>query len=233
MKKSIFLFFFIVFISLLEGTNCQKILEEIKPEDRSTLCSLFNSLINDHFAYTLFGDKPVSLAARFMLTPWENTIEGIQCSGVFWKKWKVWEQYKHLFPIKNFLLIKELSRNRNFKILNVLIINKIEFIKTVNKHLPLFESILGRKIIPEELLKDIESNKLSFIDSIDDNQMLWGILLGYGKHNAMLYNQRNRNYFDCLALSDAALKHSSINLKGFGDYSYSPLVSNQYIFQRI
>lgn len=223
MIKSFFLFFFIVAMSL-EGTNCKKILEEIPPEDRSTLSSFFTSLIDDQFAYTLFGDKPVSLAARFMLTPWENTIEGIQCSGAFWKKWKVWEQYKHLFHLKNFLIIKEPSKSKNFKILNILIINKIEFVNIIKRYLALFESVLERKIIPEEMLKDIESNKLSFIDSINDNQMLWGILLGYGKHNAILYNQRERNYLDCLSLSDQAMKHSLIKLETFGDYFYSPLV---------
>ncbi len=224
MRKIICLFFFVVLVSSLEGINCKKILEKIPPEDRLTLCSLFTSLMNDHFAYTLFGDKPVSLAARFILTPWENTLEGMQCSGIFWKKWKVWEQYKHLFTLKNFLLIKEPYKNKNFNISIVLIINKIEFIKTVNVHLSLFESVLERKIIPEEMLKDIESNKLSFMDSINNNQMLLGILLGYGKHNSILYNRRERNYFDCLAFSGAALKNSSIKLECCGDYSYSPLV---------
>lgn len=218
MRRVILLFLFIVFINL-EGTNIRKFLDEISSEDRLVLCSLFSSLIEDHFAYTLFADKPVSLSAHFVLTPWENTLEKISPDGLFWKKWKVFQSYQNRLPLKNFILIQEPSKTKNWQIANIILINKQAFIKTLKRHLKIFESVLGHKVNPQEMLKNIEEGKIAFADSINDNQMLWGILLGYGSHNAALYNKQDREY---LNLGDFT-KYSQISLEPIGDYHYSPL----------
>lgn len=217
-RKIIVLFLFIVFTSL-EGTNIRKFLYEISSEDRSALCSLFSSLIEDHFAYTLFGDKPVSLSAHFVLTPWENTIEKVSSDGLFWKKWQIFQSYRNRLPLKNFILIQEPSKTKNWQISNVILINKRAFIEIVKSHLKIFEGVLGKKINPQKMLKSIEDGKISLVDSINNNQMLWGILLGYGSHNAALYNKQDREY---LNLGDFT-KYSQINLEPIGDYHYSPL----------
>lgn len=203
-------------------------LNSIPQEDQEALRQLFRYLNDDHFAYTLFGDKPVSLSGDFTITPWENVLERMRCGGRFWQKWEVWEKYKHLFPIKNYLLVKEDSHFQDSQ--NIILINKQEFIKIVNQHLALFERVLDRKINPEQMLKDIELGKISFIDNIDNNQMLWGILLGYGKHNAAQYNKKNREYFNARALSDAPLKYSTIKLDPFGEYDYSLLMMGSIHF---
>lgn len=213
----------------VEGLNIRELFTEIPAEDLSSLDSLFSELLRDHFGYTLFGDKPISLSSHFVITPWENIVERTNnLDGIFWKNWNIWEKYQDLFPMKNYLLIKEKSRNKNIK--HIILINKNEFINVVNQNQRLFEAILGRKISPKDILDTIEAGNATLMDIINDNQALWGILLGYGKHNSMLYNQRERNYFNCLALSDIALKHSSITLEGVGDYKYSPLIMGSVYF---
>ncbi len=220
--------FILFFFVNLEGATLplEEIFKEISKEDRENISSLFAFLIKqDHFAYTLFGDKPLSLSSHFVLTPWENIIEHINSSDeLFWKKWKIWKKYEHLFPLNNYLLLKEESRNNNYQMIYLILINKEEFIKTLKKNLTLFQAILNKTIIPEEFLKEIELGKISFVDSINDHQMLWGILLGYGKYNAMLYNKRERNYFDCFILSDIAIQKSNIKLSGCGDHTYYPFL---------
>jgi hypothetical protein len=162
-------------------------------------------------------------------TPWENIVERVNDRDeLFWKNWRIWEKYQDHFPLKNYLLIKEKSRNP--KITNIILINKKEFVKIVNRNQRLFETILGDKISPIDMVHKIETGKVTFIDSINNHQALWGILLGYGKRNAMLYNQRERNYLNCLALSDAALKHLTIKLEGCGDHHYSPLIMGSVYF---
>ncbi len=212
----------LLIFSFIDAVNIHKILNNIPEEDREILRSLFFTIFcEDHACYTLFGDKPISLSGHFAYTPPENILEGMQCGGIFWKKWEVWEKYSHLFQIKKFLLLKEESWSSDHKILNVIFINKKEFIKAITKHLFLFEHLLERKIIPEEMLENIELKKISFTNSIANNQILWGILLGYGKHNSILYNRRN--YSDSFILSDPPLINSLIQLKYFGDYSITPL----------
>jgi hypothetical protein len=226
-----FVIFFIFISYSLQGTNVSTILQEIPDKDRQEICSLFSFLVKeDHFAYTLFGDKAVSISGHFTLTPWENTLERIQSDAIFWKKWQTWEKYKNLFTFKNYLVLNENHPSKNLQVSHIIIINKKAFLKTVYQHLPLFESILGHKIVPEQLLSNIESGKASFRNSISNNEMLWGILLGYGKHNAILYNRRERDYFNNAVLSSPALEYSTIKLKGCGDYGYYPFLIGSVYF---
>lgn len=85
-----------------------------------------------------------------------------------------------------------------------------------------------------------ETGKFSSI--IQDNQMLWGILLGYGVHNSKLYYERTKLdefiYFEELPKIPKmkplpSSPFSSIEeeceyfyslLKPFGEYNYSPLI---------
>lgn len=94
----------------------------------------------------------------------------------------------------------------------------------------MFERVLDQKINAKKFLNDIEIGKISFVDSIQNNEMLWGILLGYGRHNASLYNRRERQYFKAMILSDVALRKSKIKLKPCGDYNYSPLIMGSVHF---
>lgn len=224
--KSILVSFFVFLTFLLHSGEVSEILKLIPQDDLSRLNSLFSVIIKeDHGAYTLFGDKPVSLSGDFEITPWENIIERIPVGGIFWKNWSIWEKYKHLFPLKRYLLIKDSSESEKFKISHVFLVNKTEFIKVINDNLSLFEHVLGHPVIPEQILSDLESGKISFLDSISNNEMLLGILLGYGKINASLYNKREWE-----GLNDAGLRHSTIKLEPFGDYAYSPLVMQSIHF---
>lgn len=229
---------FIFFISTSLWGDCVKnILDSIPEEDREKLTSLFCEIMNqDNGAYTLFGDKAVSLSGAFLVTPFENTLEKMRSGGIFWGWWTIWERYHHLFKTKHYIFLRESNvinnceDNREIKCDLIFFINKKEFIKTVENHLRLFETVLNRKINPKKLLDDIESGRISFQKSIENNQMLLGILLGYGQHNASLFNKRCRDPFEYYANSqgffvgDAELKPIDNKLTSFGDYRYLPLV---------
>lgn len=204
-----FIFFISLFIvaSFIQAVNVNKLIEQIPLEDRENLERLFYQLIDDdHFGYTLFGDKPVSIGSYFKVTPWENYIELGQCDGVFWKNWGIWEKYKNQFDIKKYLIIKEES---DF-VYEVVIINKNEFIKTISTHLNIFENILKKEINPILFLSEIEQGKISFSNSIQNNIVLLGICLGYGKNNSLFFSQKNK-----------ILNRNSLEL--CGDYNNSPL----------
>lgn len=214
------IFIFFTLYSLHISASVKEILDRIPQEEVEVLKHLFTFLDGDHFAYTLFGDKPLSLSGDFTLTPWNNTLAGFSSGGVFWKRWEVWEKYKRFFPMKNYLLIKEPSKHVNSD--NIILINKKEFIKIINKNLSLFQDILKKTIDPHELLSKLEKREITFRESIQDNELLWGILLGYGKHNAELYCRR----LYCKKILSDKKKKSCY----FGDYSYSPLIEKAVHF---
>jgi hypothetical protein len=54
----------------LNGVNIQACLANIPSQSREELNSLFSTILGrDQGAYTLFGDKPISLSGDFILTP--------------------------------------------------------------------------------------------------------------------------------------------------------------------
>ncbi|WP_148300673.1 hypothetical protein [Candidatus Protochlamydia sp. R18] len=224
---------------LLHAHSVTEILKSIPEDDREVLSRLFYQLMNnDHFAYTLFGDKPVSVTANFILTPYGNIFCRMKCGGYFWEKWKVWKKYEHLFPMKNYLLLEE-SAQTNTK--NIFFINKKWFVKTICQHLKIFETILGENITPKNLLNKIERSQ-NFFSVIKENPILLGILLGYGQHNAELYSRRNdlRQFIDFKQIPKIPYKmlkpskqfvsleeeyqYLNSRLKPFSDYHYLPLI---------
>jgi hypothetical protein len=234
-----------VFIFKFNLDGCQKIKENIdcmidamQEDERLSLEKLFQRMFNhDHFSYTLFYDKPISLSGDFTITPFQID-QSIPCGGCFWKNWEIWKKYQKDFPMIRYLLIEgSLDKNRKA----IYFINKKAFIKTVNKHLDLFRKELGENITAIILLNKIEENH-KFLSFLHNNQMLLGILLGYGEHNAELFSKRHHirlfvnidkfpkvpfkvpspsKNFD--SLLDEFNAYFSV-LRPFGDYGYSPLI---------
>lgn len=122
--KLIFIYIILLinsFIQCAEVNKVNEVLKKIPLNDRDDLEGLFYQLINNNnFGYTLFGDKPVSFASFFNITPWENFIELGQCDGILWKKWATWEKYRNRFNIQKYLLLKETSNKTS----ELFIINK-------------------------------------------------------------------------------------------------------------
>lgn len=234
-----FLFIFLI-SNFLWGNSIREHLTNLPIDNQQELRSLFDRILFiDDGVYALFGDKPLSLSGDFMLTPWENTIEGVRCGGTFWKWWNTWEQYKHLFPSTKYLILREpntLNKSENAEITSDLIIfiNKEHFITCINKHIDLFERILNKKIDSSVFLEEIEQGR-SLLKSIHNNEMILGIMLGYGKNNASLFIKRTRNSFEFYQdnefyVGDAKLQPIHKKLNFFGDYGYSPLIVNSVHF---
>lgn len=217
--------------------NVDEFLNSLPTDDKEQITLLFNDLfLTDNFAYTLFGDKPVSLSGDFIITPWSNTIIGMRQGGCFWKKWNIWKKYRKNLKIKNFLFLEELYSASNGEICWILFINKKSFEKTIRKHQKVFDTTLGRHVDPVKLLQELESGKISLQSAINHNEFLLGILLGYGQHNPNLYQRRNELEGHGIVnrlLNPMPEKFSSKEeeiyyiysvLQSFGEYGYSPLV---------
>lgn len=243
MKKIYIFILFSISIFCGYGQDIHEILFTIPEDNKKVIRSLFQSLISDQFAFTLFSDKPVSISGNFTITPMNNILCGRRCGSHFWNEWRVWIKYKHIFKLKNYVLIDEPSeiiKNNSM----VILINKKAFIKMLKKHNILFDAVLGRHIQAENLLEDIESKRVSFQSAIKNSQLLWGVLLGYGKHNAKLYAERDEflNLKDLknktivplsvedLNKVDEKIKSLNQQLQPFGEDRYLPLISDSVFF---
>lgn len=219
--------------------NIQEVLNRIPIEDREALHGLFRSLFNgEHFSYTLFGDKPMSLGF-YSTTLFDEDEIFSQKALRFRKKWEIWKKYAHLFPMQHYLLIENPSNRKG--IIDIYFINKNLFINLVNRHLESFQNVFGSKITGTVLLQEIEKNS-RLLSNFDTNQTLLGILLGYGEHNARLYDKRDQISFFVwkkefpkipIKIATPSEGFSSLQeefnayfpiLTIFGDLGYSPLL---------
>lgn len=242
--KILFFLLLLFHFYLVGNQRIQEILEAMPKNEKKDLEKLFQDLFNrESFGYTLFGDKPMSL------TDYSTTLfdsDGIPSkSGLrFQKRWKVWKKHAQNFPMTRYLFI-ERSQESGSK--GIYFINKKFFIDKVNEHLDLFQEALRENTTGALLLKKLEDNH-QFLSFFNDHQMLLGILLGYGKHNARLFAERHRlspfvykKEFPKIpvkipssskgfsSLEDEFNSYFSV-LTFFGDRGYSPLIIHSVHF---
>jgi hypothetical protein len=194
-KRHFVLFFFLV-ISPLYSEELSQILKKIPEKDLEDIRYLFNNLIyKGHFSYTLFGDKAVSLSyctisepSKFKILKNQNKKLIQIANNILGIKWEQWKRYQSLFPIKKYLIVEEKSTINPY-IKYIILINKEHFVKTFYKNQAIFHKELESQITGEALLTQIEQ-KRELRSIIKNSELLLGILLGYGAHNAALYAKR-------------------------------------------
>lgn len=180
-------------IYLFGNQHISEILNTIPEKEKEALERLFRYLLNrEHFIYTLFGEKPMSWTNYAITISDNDDIPLLQSELKFRKRWQIWKKYEHLFPIKHYLLIDVFSDISDKH--DIFFINKEYFINKINEHLDLFQEALGKNITGTTLLKKIEKDPKILL-AFDTHQMLLGILLGYGEHNARLYDKRHQISF--------------------------------------
>jgi hypothetical protein len=142
-----------------------------------------------HFGYTLFGDKPVSIAGYFNQEPIENLFCGQWDRSNLRNLWKIWEKYQKNLTIKEYILLNETDVDvEGIQVISL--INKKAFTAKIREHIDLFQSILGNHITPEFLLDGVSLPHASLFRLLKCNEGLYGILLGYGKNNSFAFKRR-------------------------------------------
>lgn len=168
-------------------------LKQIPQEDQKILTDFFHYLVTESsFAYTLFGNKPISFE-EFSEDLNKNTLENLlypYADTILGYGWTVWQKYQHLFNHPHFVFKKVPSRSGYTFIV---LINKTACLSVIQTHLEDFKSVLGQNKSTENIFEDITGNKyFYFEDSIANNQLLLGILLGYGRENGLMFLKRDQ-----------------------------------------
>lgn len=164
----------------------------ISAPDLELMKPLFDELFKENeFGYTLFGSKPVSFC--FPIHDYNDIFRAKSINENFFGKiarcfrgaLNAWEKNKHLFLNDKFSLVSQIYESDNYVFI---VINKKEFVKVFIENQDLFISCFGSQISPELFLKKFELGEIELIHKT--NHLLLGILLGYGRHNAILFQRR-------------------------------------------
>ena len=115
-----YLFFFYSF-PLISFSTLEE-LDRIPEQDRKDLEELFSYFVQrTTFAYTLFGEKPVSWflisIPEFPKIKCSKKIVHRQAGKIpLWSRWQTWKRHENKFPLKNYVFISEFDPKLPFNI---------------------------------------------------------------------------------------------------------------------
>jgi|GEM_PF-5766793 len=153
----------------------QKELSSLSKEENESLKELFDHhFFFSDFAYTLFGTKPMSIG-RFH--PTQKAKKG----------WEAWGKINVFFTSEKFIIRKYTCNDHEF--LLVANLEKIEQIYHQNQMW--FDQAFKGRMTFDALILCLREDGPLFQELMDDH-LLVGILLGYGAHNAELFDQNQK-----------------------------------------
>lgn len=175
----------------LDKTNIEirAFLKSLSSEQQSTLYNFFRMILKDSTCgYVLFGDKPLSIEGWPIVETKILELPGIDQDLCVQTKWlDFWSDLNLATQNKEYLF---LNFDVDYGYHHLVCINRKAFLNTVNENLVLFRYVLGPTIKAEELLNELIQSKEKFYDVLKNDNVLLGILLGYGQQNALLVSRK-------------------------------------------
>lgn len=174
-----------------DNQDVRALITALSPEQNVLLTSFFRTLIQNSFSgYVLYGDKPICIEAHPLLNE-SGALSGVNPqTPILIKGMELWQKLEVSANNKNYILLifdPEESECRH-----LVCINRKAFLQTVNENLPLFRYVLGPTLTAESLLEALLESKNRFYEVLKNDNVLLGILLGYGKQNALYVSRKEQ-----------------------------------------
>jgi hypothetical protein len=180
--------FILALIVMIRACHSNEI-RKIPLEDKQKLERFFMFLMTQtSFGYTLCGDKPCSIHTYLKLTECPpvfavNVFLKYPNYSTLIQGWNSWSRYSDQFPSKNFVFRHVPKYN------TLVLINKKATRKVIQQNLDIFQKFSKKAFTVQELLDEICCPKgKDYL--INYNIALLGVLLGYGRNNALAFSQK-------------------------------------------
>jgi hypothetical protein len=166
-------------------------IEQLSTDEIEELKLLFHYLFSaTEFGFTLLGNKPMSLCfppvrsihistRDHLLKIHKNEDIDLYNALITFSKLKFKDNYTFIT-----------EKNKYGSPCSLFFINKEKFFRVFNENIDLFKRVYGQKISPESFITFLQT-KDNFIVELFEQHALLGILLGYGRHNAELFERRH------------------------------------------
>ena len=145
-------------------------------EEKTLLTGFFDEFLFSSCAYPLIKSKPMGLFSFYKEDP----------------KLAFWKQYQDSLSIEDYNFIyypPKFSKDFTFAIIVCIDLCK----QCIESHLDIFNTALSANFSSEEIYNIVVDSQHERFYDIHYNDLLLGILLGYGKNNANLYAQKQRD----------------------------------------
>lgn len=180
-------------VSNEELVSIREKLKALSSQERRDLTEFFDkALLFEQYPYTLVGYKPMSIF-NFPVTSDigadSQTIGNHTWHQTMQRGYSVWKKYQSLFPQKKNIIVEyRRSKRPGRKEMSLICLKLCK--ANVKAHLSDFSEVLGRSCNSKEILEILMNPKHVDFHTIMEHERLLGILLGFGKNNAYLYEQR-------------------------------------------
>lgn len=182
--KKIALFFLCLLIQPIFGQTVEDGLRQIPFNEKMCMRAFFdNAIKNDQAGHVLYFDsKPACLTGPIL----KDKHRGLS-DIVILKGWNAFKKHEHLFPHANYIFNSEVfEAGQDFKVFHIYIINRKSTLNCIQKHFTLFKEILGETFTANEFITTLE-NGMPLSSAINHDEMLRGLLLGYGLESSKTY----------------------------------------------
>lgn len=176
------------FFARKDRSSSAELLTRMTLEERYYLDAfLRNLLFVEDFSYVLFGSKPMSFTSyeKYVL-PFNVSYDYVSASNLKIKKGlEVFKKYQHFFSSSNI----DMRFFDDPEDLVLVMINKKNFLHVFNKYQSDFKQVFGPKINGEDYLSQF-IGKGDHRENAIKNEAILGMILGYGKGNALLFHKK-------------------------------------------
>lgn len=190
--KTVFLTFLFITTSLLGGVVNDG-LKRIPLYDKLLIKEFvrFNLQWNQTLHVFFFDNKPISLATVCL-----PSSDGHIRNLLWLRGFEAFRKYEHLFPHPNFMFILDIYENDESgpETINLFIINKRALAKCFDQYACVFRERLGDQQSFEWFVSELE-RKQSLSEIIKEDQVLLGLLLGFGKDAAIAFQKHSDQHY--------------------------------------
>lgn len=176
--------------------NVKVFIEDLSLNQKNILDNFFRVLIKSLPGYVLFGDKPMCIKG-YPVEFESGVLSGVnETHTILNKGIELWQNFGLSVDNKEYFFI---TFDVDYGYHHLICINRQAFLQAVNDNIILFRYALGPTLTAESLLKELAEAKNGFYKVLKDDNVLLGILLGYGKQNSLLVSRKE---LICDAFSD-------------------------------
>jgi hypothetical protein len=193
MAKSLLVSFFLILSTSIFGGVVEDGLRQISLHDRVCMKAFFDDAIKmDQIAHVLyFKNKPVSVIGKALKAK-GRYFNDILCL----KGWRAFKKNEHFFPHPHFIFSENVvCFNENFTALHIYLINKESLELCLQQYIHLFQKALGQEFNPRQFITQLEEG-YSLDSLINKDEMLLGILLGFGEEASKTFRDFEEEYGD-------------------------------------
>jgi len=233
-KKKFFTFFFIFFTTIFYLSSCSHSpsSSKISKEEKIWMTDFFqNLLLVDAGVYTLLGSKPIT---RINLENFTEEEKQAYYAGLSQEEldkalilknyclsqnWENWKRVSNRFPLKRYMLFDKLDEEGTHVIYFV---NIFQAAVVIQENYEAFHKVVQYEFNPLDAVLEIQNKDSKFWNAIQDNFLLWGLLLGYGKVNSYAFFWKHQSPSSAVTHFMNSLTENPRNDELIGEVEFTP-----------